>query len=170
MDSFQGVRENTMKRSLVLLLILSLVIGGCAAKNDPSSGSMLKNPPQTIVPQTDVIEPLSDNAVYGAVAPLTIVSITSPTLPGNNVTVVAKTIPNAECILNIANWIVSINGSSQPTYPINRAQPWFESDNNGNVSFTFNVDYSTQPGYYRVELTVIKSSLQSTVLTSFLVY
>lgn len=152
-----------------------------------TSGKTLNNPPQVIEPATE-----NNDVMIPLLSPLKIISITSPVLPGDTVTMVVQTAPNVYCWPSIADANVAkangpgnaavlpgaivINPASIPGQMPGIAR----SDSNGRVTITFKVDSDSLPGYCRVIVQVsnfnpvssptIASPQESTVLTSFLVY
>ena len=105
-----------MKSKLFFVLIaIILVISteACTAKTSSTTsanalsgttvssttyGKTLNNPPQVIEPATE-----NNDVMIPLLSPLKIISITSPVLPGDTVTMVVQTAPNVYCWPSIAD-------------------------------------------------------------------
>ena len=183
--------EMTMKIKLLvafLVTILVFSIGGCKSKttqtvpnmdltntaNSPTtSGKTVDNPPQVIEPATE-----NNDVMISLLSPLKIISITSPVLPGDTVTMVVQTAPNAYCWPSTSGTVGAM--VTKPSSIPGAAPGIASSDANGRLTVTIKVDPDSLPGYCRVIVQVsnfnpvspptIASPQESTVLTSFLVY
>ena len=207
-----------MKRNLFFVLIaITLVISAeaCTAKtsstistnalssttvSSTTSGKTLNNPPQVIEPASQYeFRDGKTIITISPLIPLKVISITSPVLPGDTVTMVVQTAPNVYCYPSVttvaaanpygpgytlASPDVSVTNPAPVPSGGGSALPGIaKSDASGRVIVVFKVDTDSLPGYCRVNVTVAtfnppygindsnaSTSKESTVLTSFLVY
>ena len=168
-----------------LVTILVFSIEGCTSKTTQtvtnidltnttvSTNSISKtvnNPPQVIYkyppPSPIGLERIPTTT---PISPLRVISITSPVLPGDAVTMVVKTAPNVTCEIHL------LEPGFSPSNGAGGATSTKTADDNGNVSFTFTLDGHSPPGYWRVEIWAYTNYSTylvnyTVLLTSFLVY
>ena len=170
----------------VLIAILMVIsIEGCTSKTNQTVTNMgltnttvytnsisktVNNPPQVIYkyppPSPIGLERIPTTT---PISPLRVLSITSPVLPGDAVTMVVKTAPNVTCEIHL------LEPGFSPSNGAGGATCTKTADDNGNVSFTFTLDGHSPPGYWRVEIWAYTNYSPylvnyTVLLTSFLVY
>jgi len=134
-----------------------------------TSGKTVNNPPQVIYKYPPPAIGLEKIPTTTPISPLKVISITSPVLPGDAVTMVVKTAPNVTCEIHL------LEPGFSPGDGAGGAISTKTADDNGNVSFTFTVDGHSAPGYWRIEIWAytnpsIYLTNYTVLLTSFLVY
>ena len=115
---------------VILLTTVSLILSACTSPTSPSS-------------------PTQQSAELS----LKIVSVTSPVGAGANATLVARTLPNADCDIDV--YYKSGASTASGLYPK-------KADSSGKVSWTWKVGTRTTPGSWQI---VVKASYGGKTVT-----
>lgn len=143
----------------VLLIAASLILSACASPitvpqqpTSPAPTQQVPTSPSKTTPaptQTPTQTPTQQSAELS----LKIVSVTSPVSPGANATLVAQTVPGANCDIDV--YYKSGASTAQGLYAKT-------ADSSGRVSWTWKVGTRTTPGNWQI---VVKASYGGKTVT-----
>lgn len=91
---------------------------------------------------------------------LQVISVTSPVARGASATLIAKTVPGAQCTITV-NYASGPSTASGLTPKI--------ADSSGNVSWTWNIGVKTTPGTWKIVVTSTSQGSTTTTTTNFTV-
>lgn len=167
---------------IVLILIPALLIGFKWIAPNRNSTSPEKQPEQAELQEEEVaeepsgetpIQPASRGAVAGDSQPekeepaifVKITPITSPVTRGEDVTLKAKTLPNAACS-------ITVYYKSRPSEEVLDEEGLEDknADSNGNVSWTWKIERGTPAGSWRIVVACSFEGKTTSDETSFVEY
>ncbi|MBA7637999.1 hypothetical protein ES703_45648 [subsurface metagenome] len=139
-----------VKKALVILtacLVISLTFTGCVVKTTPLTSTPSDQEQITVAQTQDLF--------------IEIDSVTTPIGKGYYATLIAQTLPNANCDITV--YYKSGPSSAQGLYPK-------EADSKGSVSWSWKVGTRTTPGSWRIVVTATLDGDTVSQTTYFTVY